>query len=260
MARPLEGFAMLVRSVAVAACIVGLFACAGSEPDSAIASNDQAATAAEPSCGASYGKADDLYEQAVALAKQHHVDACSGVDGSDEGAYLSTIAAKASQATSTCGAFANVIKTSPWAAPIRDELKGTLVLPLLTGDLQVKDASGAVVFDGLAAALPGVTLWGPAAGIYGNQKKIELGPNGTAKIWTSHFADPPYWSTTDATYTIGAVHGDAITITIVEGATTTSFELRPVTRDDGAPDFYFQPAGAVDGGDLYTAYISECEA
>jgi hypothetical protein len=258
---------MFVRSLVLAAAAVSLIACASSEPSSSAdgESTDQAATAAEPSCGANYGKANDLYKQAVALAKQHKVSACEGANGSDEGAYLSTIAAKASQATSTCGAFSNVIKTSQWAAPIRDELKGTLVLPLLEGDLQIKDASGHTTFKGLDKALPGVTLWGPASGVYGNQKKLEFGANGVVKIstleWPSQDAKQPLWTTAQGSYTIGAVSGDAIKITIVQGPTTADFELKAVTREwDGSPDFEFQPPGAQDAGDLYTAYISECEA
>lgn len=256
---------MLIRSFAATACILSLVACAGTEPSSTdAASSDQAATAAEPSCGASYGPANELYKQAVALAKQHQVDACSasGLNENDEGAYLTTIARKASQAVATCGAFSNVIKTSPWAAPIREELQGTLVLPLLTGDLQVKDASGKTTFAGLDQALVGVTLWGPAPGAYGNAKKIELGANGAAKISVLEWPDGanmPEWHTADATYTIGAVRGDAIGITIVQGATTAEFELEAADWD-GAPDFEFQPVGSDRFEDLYTAYISECEA
>lgn len=259
---------MFVRSFAFAAAALTLIACAGNEPSSADgASTDQAATAAAPSCGASYAKGLDLYKQSVALAKQHAKSACEGVDGSDEGAYLSSIAAKASQANAACGAFSNVIKTSPWAAPIRDELKGTLVLPVLTGDLQIKDASGHTTFKGLDKALPGVTLWGPAAGVYGNQKKMEFTANGVVKIsvleFPSNNAPAPVWTTVEGSYTIGAVTGDAIRITIKQGPTTAEFELKPTTVDfeGGYPDFQFQPTGAQnDAGDLYSAYISECEA
>lgn len=251
---------MFARSIAALTCILSLVACAGSEPTSneSAAATDQAATDAAPSCGANYGKALAQYKEAVALAKQHKTSACEGVNGSDEGAYLSTIASKAIAATTTCGAFSNVIKTSPWAAPIREELAGSLVLPFLTGDLDAQ------TFKGLAEALPGVTLWGPASGVYGNQKKLEFAANGALKIstleWPSEDAKQPEWVTVDATYTIGAAANGSAKITITQGATKADFTLKFVTREwDQSPDFEFQADGG-DAGDLYTAYYSECEA
>lgn len=253
---------MFVRSFAAAACVVSLIACAGADPEPSAAS-DQAAIAAAPSCGGSYGPANELYKQSVAIAKQHKISACDGVNGSNEGAYLSSVGRKAADAVALCGAFANVIKTSQWAAPIREELAGTLMLPYLTGDLVVTDAAGKTVFQGLDKAIVGVTMWGPASGVYGNHKKIEFGANGAAKIstleWTSNNAMQPEWRTVDATYTIGAVSGDAVKITIVQGPTTADFELRSTKNEWEGPGFELQAIGG-DASDLYTAYYSECEA
>lgn len=253
---------MFVRSLAVAACLVSLFACASTTGAPAEGdSNDQAATSAAPSCGASYNKALADYKQAVATANQHKISACDGVNGSDEGAYLSVITQQAAAATSTCGSFESVIKTSPWAAPIRDELKGNLVLPVLEGDLQVKDASGKVVFKGLAAALgAGVTMWGPGAGLVANQSKIAFAANGQATVSKLNVADDgtQTWADAPATYTLGAISGDAITITVVSAGVTTDYTLTAID-DNGSPDFQLAPATA-GASDTFTAYISECEA
>lgn len=256
---------MFARSIAAAACILSLVACAGSEPSSDdSASYDQAATSAAPSCGASYGKANELYKQAVAIAKTHKVDACGGLGANgEEGAYLTSIAGSAAKATASCGAFANVIKSSPWAAPIREELKGNLALAVLTGDLEIKNAKGEWTYKGLDAALPGVTLWGPAPGVYGNASKIEFGANGKATLshheWENENATGPTWKAEEATYKIGGVAGDTVLITITTAAgISTDYDLKATTTYEGGPDFEMTPIEKE--GDTFTAYISECEA
>ena len=171
--------------------------------------------------------------------------------------------AKASQATSTCGAFANVIKSSPWAAPIREELKGNLALAVLTGDLETKNAKGEWTYKGLDTALPGVTLWGPAPGVYGNASKIEFGANGKATLshheWENENANGPTWKAEEATYKIGGVAGDTVLITVTTAAgISTDYDLKATTSYEGGPDFEMTPIEKE--GDTFTAYISECEA
>jgi hypothetical protein len=252
----------MLRSIAIAAAVSSLFACAGASSSVANddgASTDQAATAASSSCGAQYNAALADYKAAVATAKQHKISACEGVDG-DDGAYLSTIAQHAAAANTACGSFEGVIKTSPWAQPIRDELKGNLVLPLLTGDLQVKDASGHVVFKGLQAAFDGnITMWGPGAGLVANQSKIQFQANGKAIISSLKVANDgtQTWTDFPGTYTIGAISGDGISIHMTSNGGSADYVLKQVD-DSGAPDFTLTPVGTT--GDIMTAYISECEA
>jgi hypothetical protein len=253
----------MLRSIAIAAALsFSVFACAASSSSTNDdgSSADQAATAAAPSCGAQYNVALADYKLAVATAKQHKISACEGVNGGDDGAYLSTIAQHAAAANKTCGSFENVIKTSPWAQPIRDELKGNLVLPLLTGDLQVKDASGNVVFKGLQAAFDGnITMWGPGAGLVANRSKIQFQANGKAIISTLKVADDgtQTWTDFQGTYTIGAISGDGIAIHMTSNGGSADYVLKQVD-DNGAPDFTLTPVGTT--GDIMTAYISECEA
>jgi len=253
-------FLMLTRTIAAAACILSLFACASStEANEAPASTDQAAT--EASCGAQYGVANEHYKNAVAGAKQHKIDACGGDVGGD----LGYISEEAMKAVSACGAFSNVIKTSQWAAPIREELADTLVLSVLTGDLEVKDGSGKVVFSGLKASLEkGVILWGPAPGAYGNSGNIKFEANGKAtvgaQVWPDN-ADLPHWEYNPATYEIGAVVGDAVRITITSNGNETTYEMRFVMWDDRLPDFEVRAVGApADQIPAFTAFISQCDA
>jgi hypothetical protein len=254
---------MFARSIADAACILSLFACASSN-DEAVASGDQAATGSEVSCGASYGPANESYKAAVAGAKAHKIDHCGGEEGGD----LGTIAELSLKAVSTCGAFANVIKTSQWAAPIREELGDSLVLPFITGDLKVKDDSGKVVFSGLQAALEkGVVLWGPSPGAYGPSGNIKFLPNGKAiagaQVWPEdpNSIENPHWETSDASWSLGEVVGDAVRITIQTKSGEKVYELRAVMWDSRVPDFEVREVGAsLDGVPAFTAYISECDA
>lgn len=253
---------MFARSIAAAVAVLSLVACAGSEPSQDNTASDEAAVSAAPSCGANYAKANEAYKQAVAIAKAHKIDACGGVDGiTDEGAYLSTIAGKAAEANAACGSFANIIKTSPWAAPIREELKGNLALAVLSGDLEIQDASGKYTYKGLAAALPGVTLWGPAPGAYGNASKIEFHADGKATLshqeW-SETANMPEWKSEEGTYRVGNAEGDTIMITIESPSGGTDYDLKATKSYEQGPDFEMTPIEKE--GETFTAYISECEA
>ena len=122
--------------------------------------------------------------------------------------------AASAAATAACGAFQAIIKISPWAAPIRKELAKNLVLAQLTGELDP------TTYKGIEAALAkGVTLWGPAPGVYGNMSKLELGANGKGKLHTLNIDDDgkATWSAKDATYTVGGDVGGAIGITVTSG-------------------------------------------
>ena len=75
-------------------------------------------------CGsAQYGEALAHYKAAVKAAQSRLRE---GVCQSDDG-FLQSIADHASRAVMTCGTFRSVIRTSPWAAPVRTTLARTNV-------------------------------------------------------------------------------------------------------------------------------------
>ncbi|MBX3226114.1 MAG: hypothetical protein KIT84_28930 [Labilithrix sp.] len=249
-----------LRTLALAASVLGLFACsqeAGTDSDAEPTGGDEAAVVGLSCSPAAYNAGLVHYKAAVAAAKRHAIDACME-DNSD----LGVIAKEAAAATATCAAFKTVIKLSPWAAPIRKELADNLVLAELTGDLTIKDASGAYTYEGLEAALAkGVTLWGPAPGVYGNMSKLSLGANGEGKLHTLNIDDDgnATWSSTDVTYRVGGAAGDSVPLTVsITGGISVDYDLK-ATRSFDVPDFELTPIGDAPADD-FTAFKSECEA
>lgn len=206
----------------------------------------------------SYDKAFLRYKAAV-----DHAKARARGDVCGDGTMLHDIANDLGAAVATCGEFQTIIATSKWAAPARDALKGNLGLAVVDGRLRVKDAAGKVVFAGLKDALPGVTVFGPAPGVYGNVSKITFGANGAAKISRLDVSDDgaTTWKDVAATYSIGAVRGSSIAITIVEGGKSTVYELGEESYGLDAyetlPEFILKP---ISGGDDFRSMPSECEA
>lgn len=243
-----------LRTVILAASVLGLFACSqnassGSTDDATV--GDESALVGSSCSPAAYNKALVRYKAAVSAAKRHATDSC----GTDT--YLSTIATEASAAVAECAAFSNVIKTSPWAQPIRTELADSgLVLAQLTGDFNAKDYSG------LKASLEkGATMWGPAPGVYGNMSRLEFGANGKVKAWTLNLDDntgAATWSSQDGTYTVGGVSGDTAGISVTVGGISVDYDLK-ASSENGYPDFTLSPIGDAPA-ENHTAYKSECEA
>ena len=143
------------------------FACA-SQPDADAedgVSDDSALTGAQKKCSrAKYDEALGYYKKAVAGAKgRATADVC---DGTIEGGYKTEIAANALKAAHICEAFEGVIKTSPYAASLRETLRDTLAYRVATGDLDP-------TWRNLSAALPGVRMDGGL---------------GHSDVWTLQFA------------------------------------------------------------------------
>lgn len=218
--------------------------------------NDAAITGAQTRCtAAAYNEALASYKSAVAKSKDR---LRNGVCESEDG-YIASIVADAHAAVTTCGAFHDVIRTSPWAQPIRDALKGNLSLPALTGDLDTKTWSGA------AEALAGTTLYGPAPGAYGNMSKVEFAEGGVALVSELVFDDEdamPHWVThPNGSFSVGkpAANG-ALPVTLRYGnpSLEVTYELKADPRLPGA--FVLEPTTAIAPPEGYSSVPSECEA
>jgi len=204
--------------------------------------------AAKQSCTpAAYNKAFQSYKLAVDGAKARSRGAVC-----DDGTALYDIAANLQSSVSTCGQFKTVVATSKYAQPVREALKGNLSLAAFDGRLTIKDASGRATLAGLASALPGTTVFGPAPGVYGNMSKLAFSANGAAKLSTLTISDDgmPKWTDTAAKWTLS---GTDLTVTIGGRATVYKIGL-----DEGsAYELTLQPKA---GGDAFRSMPSECEA
>lgn len=223
----------------------------------AVGGDEPEVVAAQTQCSkASYDKAFNSYKAAV-----DHAKARARGDVCGDGMMLHDIANDLGEAVATCGQFQNIIATSKWAAPVRDALKGNLGLAVLDGRLKVKDGTGKVVFQGLSAALPGVTVFGPAPGVYGNMSKITFAEGGKATLSRLDVSEDgtPSWKDSPATYTVS---GAEITIAEdIEGKQSTTYVISPESYGENVypnlPAFLLKPKA---GGDDFRSMPSECEA
>jgi hypothetical protein len=233
------------------------------------ASDDESGTtdAALSSCSADqYDAALVHYKNAVAWSKdriEHGV--CETENG-----YLMTIADEASKAVTTCGGFRDTIRTSPWAAPLRQALGASLTLRSLTGELLVIKDSQFQNWNGTETLLSrGVTFWAEGEGAYGPPYQIDLRANGDATWGFLDLDDKTQnisWKTVPAHYTLtkadGTVTGKRI-LHVTHGDVTESFTLGV---EDGAgiyqaPIFTLSPAsGTQPTQKKLLSIVAECDA
>ena len=252
----------LAAAVLALAALPVMAGCASSTEQDETATEDSAVTRAK--CGAAtYDAALVHYKAAVAKAKQRKGgDACGGDAGE---ATVADIAAEAQQAVTTCGAFRDVIKTSPWAGDVRDQLKGTLSYPVLLGSLDT------TTWNGLGEALAaGVKMHGPAPGVYGNTGLLTFEANGRGSMGILQISDKDgsaYWGKTDMRWVVGVRAGAAVITVIAEYENDTektfTYLLKKAEPFFGAPDFVLELQADADApGALqkFDTYPSECEA
>ncbi len=249
----------LVSLFALAAS--SLVACSSSESaptdDDAVGGDEPEVVTARQQCSReAYDAAFAKYKSAV-----EHSKARARGQVCEEGTMLGEIANDLGSAVASCGQFESIIKTSQWAAPAREALKGNLALPVLTGEVEVKDASGKLVFSGLEAALAkGITIYGPAPGVYGNVSKIEFKAGGAAKLSVMEFDDEgmPTWKEESIKW---RVRGNELTLTLSQpNVHETTYQIEVESWGDGyekAPTFLFKPTIAADE---FRSMPSECEA
>lgn len=199
---------------------------------------------------ASYNAALVHYKAAVTAAKLHSSDrACDADDATEYG-----ITEHVARAVSTCGAFKDVVATSPWAAPVRKALGDNLAYYTLTGKIGEQWA-------GLEAALgAGVKLYGPAPGIYGNMSTLSFGAEGkavmTRLVWNDELGYPTAVDS-PATYRVGRVlSADAVELEITTGGKPVTVRLERLGSDDAhAPSFHLMLEG-----EEFLSFPSECDA
>jgi hypothetical protein len=245
--------------------VLGLFAAstmACAAPTSDAASDESAAgvdeaevVSAKQLCSSdAYAKAFSHYKAAVDGAKERlHGDVCN------DNAMLYSIANELETAVSTCAQFKTVVATSKWAQPVRDALKGNIALATFDGRLTVKDARGKVVLTGLGQSLPGVTVFGPAPGVYGNMSKLTFSAGGAARLSTLSVDDAgaPKWIDANGTYAVGALNADGtVDLTVTIAGKATIYKVSPEVQGGGY-ELLLKPKA---GGDELRSMPSECEA
>lgn len=247
-------FALALAASSVLA-LSSLAGCAAdtAQEDESIAAQDAATRRAQTSCThEAYRNALATYKDTVARAKQHlRGETC------DE-ATTYAILEGAQAAVEQCGAFETVFATSIWAKPVRDALAKNLGLAEITGKM-VPVENGRATWSGLAEALPGKTIYGPAPGAFGNVSKLELAADGRATLSTLD-TDAYAWSSKSVTYEIGGVRDDgSIGFTVIDGATRTEYTLDHADMGTGLvlPIYELKPAA---GGASSFSIPSECEA
>ena len=146
-----------------------------------------------------------------------------------------------------CPAFKDVIKTSPWAAPIRGVLADMLTLRSLTGELQVLRNSEFQNWTNVEKYLPGTLMWAEGSwGSYWMQDELRFLSDGKAvhvhytedsSNADSHVVE----NKTPATYRIEktGAEKDKRKVTVSWGGKTSSFDL--VVNDTDAGDFTSAP-------------------
>ena len=251
--------------------VPGLFAvgCAvEANPEDTAGESEEALSA----CGtAKYNEGLQHYKAAVSAAQSRIRE---GVCQSDVG-FLQSIADHASRAVMTCGAFRDVIRTSPWAAPVRTTLARTLTLRSLTGELLVVRDSDFQNWTGAEAFFAkGLTFSARPQGAYGSSVIVDFGANGRA-VWREQVYDEKTGDISmrslNATYVIAPSNARASgprIVTVKRGNTTEKFALgvqNPASYRD-APSFVLTPLGnGTTLGEGATApalfaIVSECDA
>lgn len=227
-----------------------------------VGENEEALTA----CGAAqYNEAFAHYRNAVVWSKDRNA---RGVCNSENG-FLWSIADEASRAVMTCGDFRNVIRTSPWAAPLRQALAPSLTLRSVSGELLViKDSTWANWTGTEKFFESGLSFWARAEGAYGSKVRIDFRASGKA-TWTelvmNDVTGDITLSSTPATYTIANANGREAgvrTVTVVHAGKTQAFTLGVENPIDfkAAPLFTLQPQGTGGATPKLYSLVSECDA
>jgi hypothetical protein len=216
---------------------------------------------------AAYETALGHYKNAVAWSKdrlEHGI--CETENG-----YLMSIADAASKAVSACGSFRETIKTSPWAAPIRETLGASLTLRSITGELLVIKDSSFQNWNGTEALLArGITFWANAVGAYGHPYQVDLRANGDATWGFLHYDEKTgdfSWRTVPASYTVTKSEGSATgkrVLHVTHDGVTESFGLAVEDNSfmtEHAPVFTLSPLdGAQPTNVKMYSMLSECDA
>ncbi len=233
---------------------------------------EDTAEQAEVSCGDAYGEALVYYVRAVDASKErlNH-----GVCESETG-FLWDIADDASRAVMTCSAFRTVIRTSPWAAPLREVLAESLTYRSLTGELLVIKDSIWQNWRGVEEFFEeGLTFWARSVGAYGYSVEVNFGPEGKA-LWGEHTYDEETgevgWRTITATYVItkhaGTDSGHRM-VTVTREDKTDEFLLKVENFMyfpeyqlpwKNAPIFVLEPMGKEPTSPKVYSLVTECDA
>jgi hypothetical protein len=239
-----------------AAPAFSLTACASSASESPdAAANDSNVAAAASTCSSTaYNAALASYKKAVASARSRLANgACSSDD-----AYITDIVRDANAAVTTCASFHAVIDKSPWAKPVRDVLADNLALPSLTGKLTTGSWAG------LDDALVGVTMWGPAPGVYGNMSKIAFGSGHTvvvSQLVVDDKAGTTRWAGQNGTYAVGAPKADgSIPVSLHygnPGAVDVTYDLSEDAQEKDV--FHMKPEPGPVPPAEYLSVPSECD-
>jgi hypothetical protein len=205
------------------------------------------------------------YENAVAWSKDR---IAHGVCNSDNG-FQWSIADEASRAVMTCGDFRGVIRTSPWAAPLRQALAPSLTLRSLSGELLVIKSSSWANWTGADKSFQsGLSFWARAEGAYGSKVRIDFAANGKAtwgELVMNDVTGDITWSSTSATYSIAKAGGresGVRTVTVVHGGKTQKLTLgveNPLEYN-AAPIFTLTPLGTAPTTPKLYSLVSECDA
>jgi hypothetical protein len=221
-----------------------------------------AATASGCAAPAAYDAALAHYKSAVERAKRRLRLGNNSCDV--DGTMQSEIARDLAQAVATCGAFRETIATSPWAKPVREALDDNLALPLLTGELKVRDADGRVTWRGLEEALGGKVIYGPSPGVYGPLSKVSFSEDGRAVVHTlqtDEEQEGPFYQAENAMWDVGAIGADGSIRVNVTGWYGTGLQMSfDVFETEDAMELRFQP---VDDDATHNAHWSmpdECSA
>lgn len=132
------------------------------------------------SCGPAYGEANELYKEAVALAKQYNKNQCDATQ--------LEIATKMNAAIDTCYAFRDVYVNSQWAAPVREALKSNFIDGIFRGES----------FD---QALAGSTFYSIRLGVGPSDRVYSFGDDGQVTVTLNGWdEDAETWTSTDSVY------------------------------------------------------------
>ena len=259
---------LLLSSLAVA--LTAATGCATSpdttDDDDAVVGDDAEVRAAQATCTPEkYNKAFGHYRKAVYAAK----DRLRGKTCEDD-IYLWSIADDGAAAVMTCPAFKDVIRTSPYAAPLREVLKSSLTLKSLTGELLVLRDSQWANWSRVETLFPGTTFYMGTNGAFGSHKWIDFKADGKATYHKLEFLDAdPYVrvKTAPATYRVERTGADKDPrkVKVVSEGQTETFDLK-VSAPEGdfssAPVFQLVPPG-VDPTHFWetlNSLVSECDA
>jgi len=255
--------------------IVPVFACAAAgcsaNPEDAAWEDTEQSQAALTGCTLSqYNLALGHYKNAVAGARDRIASGACATDDST----LWSIADEASRAVRTCDTFRATIRTSTWAAPLRQVLSPSLTLRSLTGELLVVSNAAPKSWSGTDTFFSrGLTFWAEAEGVYGPKLRIDFRASGQAS-WSELQIDPTTgasgWRKISASYRITKTsESGPRTLTVVRDGKAVNFSLGvqdPLVDAKAAPNFLLAPLGVsppLGSGDpvpaLYSL-VSECDA